>query len=86
MAVNGAQQIVPYTYPMKALKSEDLAAGVAFMGFGGTFGNTLASGVCAALMTAHGGILRIFLAPLFAGAVMLVFALLFKDIKQGETI
>jgi MFS family permease len=83
-AVNGAQQIVPYTYPMKVLKSEELTAGVAFMSFGGTFGNTLANGICGALMT--GGILRIFMVPVIAGSVMVLFALLFKDIKQGETI
>ncbi|MDR2314533.1 MAG: MFS transporter [Spirochaetaceae bacterium] len=83
-AVNGAQQIVPYTYPMKVLKSEELAAGVAFMSFGGTFGNTLANGICGALMT--GGILRIFMVPVFSGAVMLLFTLMFKDSKQGETI
>jgi hypothetical protein len=68
------------------LKSEELAAGVAFMGFGGTFGNTIASGICGALMTAPNGILHIFKVPLFAGSIMLIFALLFKDIKQGETI
>ncbi|MDR2049755.1 MAG: MFS transporter [Treponema sp.] len=85
-AVNGAQQIVPYTYPMKVLTSEELAAGMAFMSFGGIFGNTLASGICGAFMMAPDGILRIFMVPAFAGFVMLLFALLFKDIKQGETI
>ncbi|MDR0583466.1 MAG: MFS transporter [Treponema sp.] len=85
-AVNGAQQIVPYTYPMKVLKNEELAAGMAFMSFGGTFGNTLANGICGALMTVPDGILRIFMVPVFAGTVMLLFALLFKDIKQDETI
>jgi MFS family permease len=86
VAVNGAQQIIPYTYPMKVLKPEELAAGMAFMGFGGTFGNTLANGMCGALMTAPNGILYIFVIPVCAGSVMVIFALLFKDIKQGETI
>ncbi|MDR0585752.1 MAG: MFS transporter [Treponema sp.] len=85
-AVNGAQQIVPYTYPMKVLKSEELATGMAFMSFGGTFGNTFANGICGALMTTPDGILRVFMVPVFAGSVMLLFALLFKDIKQGETV
>jgi hypothetical protein len=85
-AVNGGQQIVPYTYPMKILESEELATGVAFMGFGGTFGNTLANGICGALMTAPNGILHIFIIPVFAGSVMVILALFFKDIKQGETI
>ncbi|MDR0683849.1 MAG: MFS transporter [Spirochaetaceae bacterium] len=86
VAVNGAQQIVPYTYPMNVLKSEELAAGMAFMSFGGTFGNTFANGICGALMAAPDGILRIFMAPVFAGSIMVLCALLFKDIKQGETI
>lgn len=30
--VNGVQQIVPYTYPMKVLKPDELAGGMAFMG------------------------------------------------------
>ena len=37
--VNGVQQIVPYTYPMKVLKPAELAGGMAFMGTGGVLGN-----------------------------------------------
>lgn len=58
--VNGVQQIVPYTYPMKVLKPEELAGDP-----------TMA---------------LLFKMPFICAVVMLIFALLFKDLKAGETI
>lgn len=84
--VNGVQQIVPYTYPMKALKPEELAGGMAFMGVGGALGNTIASGIYGAQLAADPGMAMIFRMPVFCGVCMLVFALLFKDIRAGETL
>ena len=85
-AVNSVQQIAPYTYPMKVLKPEELAGGMAFMGLSGILGNTISSGVLGALMNTAGGIGTILYAPIFLAIVMVIFAFMFKDIKQGETL
>lgn len=84
--VNGVQQIVPYTYPMKVLKPEELAGGMAFMGVGGALGNTIASGIYGAQLAADPSMATLFKMPLICAAVMLIFALIFKDIKAGETL
>lgn len=84
--VNGVQQIVPYTYPMKVLKPEELAGGMAFMGVGGALGNTIASGVYGALLAADPSMSTIFRIPVLCGVCMLVFALLFRDISGDKTI
>ena len=84
--VNGVQQIVPYTYPMKVLKPEELAGGMAFMGTGGALGNTIASGVYGAQLAADPSMKILFMMPVLCAVVMLVFALIFKDIKAGETL
>lgn len=84
--VNGVQQIVPYTYPMKVLKPEELAGGMAFMGVGGALGNTIASGIYGAQLAADPTMVTLFKMPLLCAAIMLVFALIFKDIKAGETL
>ena len=85
-AVNGVQQIVPYTYPMKVLKPEEIAGGMAFMGLGGVLGNTISNGVLGALMNTSGGLGTVLYVPIFCAVIMLVFAFRFKDIKSGETI
>lgn len=84
-AMNGVQQFVPYTYPMKVLKPQEIAGGMAFMGLGGSLGGTIANGVIGALMNAV-GFGSIFYVPLVCGIVMLIFTFIFKDIKQGESI
>lgn len=84
-ASNGIQQVVPYTYPMKILKPQEIAGGMAFMGLGGSLGATIANGVLGALMNAF-GFGSIFYVPLICTIVMLIFALIFKDVKQGETL
>lgn len=84
--VNGVQQIVPYTYPMKVLKPEELAGGMAFMGVGGALGNTIASGIYGAQLAADPTMVTLFKMPLVCAVIMLVFALIFKDIKVGETL
>ena len=84
--VNGVQQIVPYTYPMKVLKPEELAGGMAFMGVGGALGNTIASGVYGAQLAADPSMTIVFMMPVLCAVVMLIFALLFKDMRAGETL
>lgn len=84
--VNGVQQIVPYTYPMKVLKPEELAGGMAFMGVGGALGNTIASGIYGAQLAADPSMVTLFKMPMVCAAIMLIFALIFKDIKAGETL
>lgn len=84
--VNGVQQIVPYTYPMKVLKPAELAGGMAFMGTGGVLGNTIASGVYGAQLAADPSMTILFMMPVLCAVVMLVFSLLFRDIKAGETL
>lgn len=84
--VNGVQQIVPYTYPMKVLKPEELAGGMAFMGAGGVLGNTVASGIYGAQLAGDPTMALLFKMPFICAVVMLIFALLFKDLKAGETI
>lgn len=86
-AVNGIQQIVPYTYPMKVLEPKDLAVGMAFMGLGGPLGTTISTGVCGALMNSSGGMISMFYTvPIILAVVMVIFTFMFRDIKQGETI
>lgn len=84
--VNGVQQIVPYTYPMKVLKPEELAGGMAFMGVGGALGNTIASGIYGAQLAADPSMAMLFKMPLVCAVIMLFFSLVFKDIKAGETL
>lgn len=84
--VNGVQQIVPYTYPMKVLKPDELAGGMAFMGAGGVLGNTIASGIYGAQLAADPTMSTLFMMPFLCAVVMLIFALLFKDIRSGETL
>ncbi|MCI8477516.1 MAG: MFS transporter [Oscillospiraceae bacterium] len=84
--VNGVQQIVPYTYPMKVLKPEELAGGMAFMGVGGALGNTIASGIYGAQLAADPTMVTLFKMPLLWAVIMLIFALIFKDIRAGETL
>ena len=84
-AMNGVQQFVPYTYPMKVLKPQEIAGGMAFMALGGSLGGTIANGVVGALMNAM-GFGSIFYLPFICGIVMLIFTFIFKDVKQGESI
>ena len=84
--VNGVQQIVPYTYPMKVLKPDELAGGMAFMGAGGVLGNTIASGIYGAQLAGDPTMATLFKIPFLCAVVMLLFALLFRDIKSGETL
>lgn len=84
--VNGVQQIVPYTYPMKVLKPQELAGGMAFMGAGGVLGNTIASGIYGAQLAGDPTMALLFKMPVLCAVVMLIFALLFKDIRSGETL
>ena len=84
--VNGVQQIVPYTYPMKVLKPDELAGGMAFMGAGGVLGNTIASGIYGAQLAGDPTMATLFKMPFLCAVVMLLFALLFRDIKSGETL
>jgi MFS family permease len=84
-AANGIQQIVPYTYPMKVLKAEDLAVGMAFMGLGGPLGTTIATGISGALMNSSGGMLSLFYVPIFLAVVMVIFSLMFRDVKTTES-
>ena len=84
--VNGVQQIVPYTYPMKVLKPDELAGGMAFMGAGGVLGNTIASGIYGAQLAGDPTMAALFRMPVLCAVVMLIFALLFRDIKAGDTL
>ena len=80
--VNSVNQIAPYTYPMTILQPQGLAAGLAFMGLAGALGSTIAGGICAALMNGAGGLAAVFKVPLVCEAVMLLCAVLFKDIRK----
>lgn len=81
-AVNSVNQIAPYTYPMTILPPQDLAAGLAFMGLAGALGSTIAGGICAALMNGAGGLTMVFRVPIVCAVIMLVCAVLFKDVKK----
>lgn len=85
-AGNGIQQVVPYTYPMKVLKPEDLAVGMSFMGLGGPLGSTIATGISGALMNGPGGMLSLFYVPIILAVVMLIFTFMFRDNPKGETV
>lgn len=85
-AANGVQQIVPYTYPMKVLKPEELAVGMSFMGLAGPLGINLANGISGGLMNGEGGMLSLFYLPIILAIVMVIFTFMFKDVKKGETI
>ncbi|MGN1157146.1 MAG: MFS transporter, partial [Agathobacter sp.] len=85
-SANGVQQIVPYTYPMKVLKSEELAVGMSFMGLAGPLGINISNGICGGMMNGSGGLLSLFFVPIVLGVVMLILTFFFKDIKQGETL
>lgn len=52
------------------------------MGLAGALGSTIAGGICAALMNGAGGLAAVFKVPLVCEAVMLVCAVLFKDIRK----
>ena len=82
-AVNSVNQIAPYTYPMTILQSQDLAAGLAFMGLAGALGSTIAGGICAALMNSAGGLATVFKVPIVCAVIMLICAILFKDSKKS---
>lgn len=56
------------------------------MGVGGALGNTIASGIYGAQLAADPSMATLFKMPLICAAVMLIFALIFKDIKAGETL
>ena len=84
--VNGVQQIVPYTSPMTVLKPDELAGGMAFMGAGGVLGNTIASGIYGAQLAGDPTMAALFRMPVLCAVVMLIFALLFRDIKAGDTL
>lgn len=84
-AVNSCQQIVPYTYPLNVLKPEEIASGMAFIGVAGIFGNTVANGLLGAIINAS-DMVNCFKVPLICAIIMLVFALMFKDVKKGETL
>ncbi len=85
-AANGVQQIVPYTYPMKVLKPEELAVGMSFMGLAGPLGINLANGICGGMMNGSGGLMSLFYIPIVMSVVMIIFTIFFKDVKQGDTI
>lgn len=78
-AVNSANQIVPYTYPMSILKPQELAGGLSFIGLAGTVGSTLAGGLCTALMNSPLGLVSVFWIPVVSAVLMLIFAVKFKD-------
>lgn len=79
--MNSANSIAPYTYPMTILEPQDLASGLAFMGLAGTFGSTVAGGLCTALMNSPFGLVSVFWLPAVCAAIMMVFCFKFKDVK-----
>lgn len=81
--VTGIQQIVPHTYPMKVLRPDELSSGMAFMGTSGVLGNTIASGIYGAQLTADPTMRSLFFMPFVCAAIMLIFALRFKDVKSS---
>lgn len=83
---NAFQQIIPYTYPMKVLRSEDLATGMAFLGIAGPLGTAIASGLCGALMNAPGGMGNLLYVPIFPAVIMMLIVFKFRDIGGGQTV
>ncbi|MCU6762411.1 Multidrug-efflux transporter 3 [uncultured Roseburia sp.] len=84
-SVNSCQQIVPYTYPLNVLKPEEIASGMSFLGVAGIFGNTIANGLMGAIINST-GMVNCFKVPLVCAVVMMIFCLMFRDIKKGETL
>lgn len=78
-AVMSVNQIAPYTYPMKVLKPEDLATGLAFVGLAGALSSSISGGICGALMNGASGMSAVFKLPLVCAVIMVVLSLFFKD-------
>lgn len=58
-----------------------MCSGFAFMGLAGAVGSTVSGGICGALLNGAGGFSAVFTMPIICAAVMLAFALMFKDAK-----
>lgn len=76
-----SQQVIPFTFPTSVLPKELIASGIAFMSFGQQLGTATANAIYGAVSNAC-GFMGMFMVPLFAAAIMVVFALLFKDTKK----
>jgi Na+/melibiose symporter-like transporter len=75
-----ATQVVPYTYPMLALKPEQVPSGIAVMTFAGSAANTVGAGLLTA--AANTSLANVFRVPIVFGLLALAAALAFRDPKR----
>jgi MFS family permease len=76
-----ASQVVPYAFPMFALKPELVASGIALTTFGGGVANTIASGLYTAV--ANTGLENVFRVTITFALLCLVVALVYRDPKPA---
>ncbi len=77
------QQVAPYTYSNSVLDKKLISSGVAFISFGQILSTAIANAIYSFVM--NNGFMNIFKIPVIFGALMIVFAIIFKDRKGINT-
>lgn len=78
------QQVAPFTFPASVLSRDLIPVGVAFMSFGQQLGTAIANAVYGVVSNSL-GFSAIFAVPVFAGAMVLVLALFYRDSHIRKT-